>query len=329
MFITREKADVIQQMSPYLIEKIPRDQFGIRMQLHCLPILEDGEATGSIVLVLPRLHPVHRALMDFAPIIANMFPDGAVLYMTDFERSTRYYASEKFQLPDLEEGKALKASEVARESMKTKQPVAREFDASVYGTPVLFMNFPLFDWEIKTKVVASLGLALPKERSVQLRHHSASIARSLEEISAVIEQLAASAGNINENEQKLNGNIKKINHHTGEITEVLSFIKQIADETKMLGLNAAIEAARAGEAGRGFGVVAEEIRKLSDESKQTVAKIRQLTDQINLEVQQTTEFSQANLNSSQEQAAATQEVNASIEEITSLSDELSKMAQDM
>jgi methyl-accepting chemotaxis protein len=54
----------------------------------------------------------------------------------------------------------------------------------------------------------------------------------------------------------------------------------MADETQMSGLNAAIEAARAGDAGRGFGVVAEEIRKLSDQSKQTAEQIRQLTKTI-------------------------------------------------
>lgn len=56
--------------------------------------------------------------------------------------------------------------------------------------------------------------------------------------------------------------------------------ENMADETQMSGLNAAIEAARAGDAGRDFGVVAEEIRKLSDQSKQTAEQIRQLTKTI-------------------------------------------------
>ena len=60
----------------------------------------------------------------------------------------------------------------------------------------------------------------------------------------------------------------------------MGFIKQIADETKMLGLNAAIEAARAGTQAGDSGVVAEEIRKLSDDSRQTVVKIRDYTQRL-------------------------------------------------
>jgi hypothetical protein len=383
MFITREKADLIQQLSPYLVEKIPfgaiymgtdrekiiwktpsklfdvpnfqvgnplrpgggafkciqnrneyeerlpRELYGMRLVIHYMPVLEGEDVIGTILLVLPKLHPVHRAFEDFAPIISNMFPEGAVLYMTDFERTTRYQASARFQLADLEEGNKLKAGSAAMEAMQKKAPVRKEFDASVYGVPVLLMNYPLFDEDDSSKVVASFGLALPKASAVQLRQHSSSISNSLEDISSVIEQLAVSANQINENEQKLNDKINTIKQYTAEITEVLNFIKQIADETKMLGLNAAIEAARAGDAGKGFGVVAEEIRKLSDESKQTVIKIKKLTDSINTEVQQTAEWSHSTLTASQEQAAATQEINATIEEITSLSDELAKMAQYM
>jgi methyl-accepting chemotaxis protein len=82
----------------------------------------------------------------------------------------------------------------------------------------------------------------------------------------------------------------------------LELIKNIADQTKMLGLNAAIEAARAGDAGRGFGVVAEEIRKLSDESRQTVNQIRDFSEQIREKVAGAQKLSQITLKASEEQA---------------------------
>lgn len=74
-----------------------------------------------------------------------------------------------------------------------------------------------------------------------------------------------------------------------EIGEIINAISGISEQTNLLSLNAAIEAARAGEAGKGFGVVADEIRKLSDNTKQSTEKIRTLIERITGEVSAITE----------------------------------------
>ena len=74
--------------------------------------------------------------------------------------------------------------------------------------------------------------------------------------------------------------ILELSDHTQQIGETIGLIEDIAEQTNMLALNAAVEAARAGENGKGFSVVASEIRKLADESKQATTKITSLIKNI-------------------------------------------------
>lgn len=103
-----------------------------------------------------------------------------------------------------------------------------------------------------------------------------------------IEKVSQQMSNIRLSINEIASGINNLENISNEIDGILEIINSIANQTNLLALNAAIEAARAGEAGRGFTVVADEIRDLAEESSSSAGKIRDLIEDIKSETKDAT-----------------------------------------
>ncbi len=261
-----------------------------------------------------------------APGVAELFVGDSIgFFTTDLNKFIMVY-EHNYSVPFAKPGLEFKKGGATDQVIQNKKSFSMELPASMYGTPLKVSCFPAFDDEDPTKVVGTYGVAIARDNAFAVRETVDTFKVGLSEVALATEQTAIAAGEISNANMELRNDILAIGQVSTEINQVLDAIGNIAAQTKMLGLNAAIEAARAGEAGRGFGVVAEEIRKLSDDSRSTAELIRNMTKTIESKIDQTIKRSTVALDASQEQAAATQEITARLEELTSRSEMLEKIA---
>jgi len=108
-------------------------------------------------------------------------------------------------------------------------------------------------------------------------------AADLSRLSALLRHALASAegiSRIREQMELISESIVKLSEQSQAIGEIIAIVNDLTDQSNLLAVNAAIEAAKPGERGKGFGVVAQEIRSLAEQSKQATAQVRNILSEI-------------------------------------------------
>ena len=151
----------------------------------------------------------------------------------------------------------------------------------------------------------------------EVKNITKNLVESLSQISAGINEVAVVVQQLAEMNTQLLRETNEANKKAKNSDEIVGIIQDISKQTTLLGLNASIEAARAGDSGKGFAVVAQEIRKLSNTSKESINKIDTIIKYISNSISSIDDSLNSTNEISQNQSAALQQITASVEELNS------------
>lgn len=223
-------------------------------------------------------------------------------------------------------GDPVKPGSSTDKAMKSGQKVTVRVPATLYGTPYVAVAVPIKN--SSGVVIGSIVTITSSEKRDKFESMSTELNQSVEGISegttnlvASSQQLAAGAAQMAENSGMINDEVKNMD-------SIIELIEEITRQTHLLGLNASIEAARAGELGRGFHVVADEIRKMASKTSGSVKEISNMLKSIQEKITILAINSEEIRAVSESQVSSIEEIDRSLRGIQNTTALLSQEAKD-
>lgn len=211
-----------------------------------------------------------ESLVNAMPFVRQMFRDDVSISINDHEK-VLYFA----EANGLEIG--VKVGDELHEDYKNFKMLTNRDSRTVARMPGDLQGRPfdaiLIPIQENDQVVGILGVNYALDNHITLEKLISENEATINALLGGIQQIAAHSEELSATSEEILRNSKQAAENSISVTKVTNVIREVSEQTNLLGLNAMIEAARVGDLGSGFGVVASEVRKLSDHTKQAASDI--------------------------------------------------------
>lgn len=326
--VTQEEQRLQAMLKPFQREEVLKQQHTIKTQQHFLLFAASMLVVLYLFFLVRHFNAV-RQLIGTSPESLNKLLEEIKHF--DFSIAPAGHKdSIRWRLGELTEGLSSFMAAIydtGNEQMRRTGSLRRNFDETVSGIQEIQINTQ----ELSGCIDQLTGTVNEVEQHVQLANSNMQQAQvhstnGVNEVGSSIAQIKTMAENI----ERCVRTIDELNQKSLQITSILDVIAGISDQTNLLALNAAIEAARAGDAGRGFSVVADEVRTLALKTNDATKSIRKMIDELNTgtsnavhTMQQTHEQSARIVNTTHSLGQALEEISSTIQQMATINKQIS------
>lgn len=251
-----------------------------------------------------------------APFFSFVTEEDLGIFVYNREELLAYVPSSKINL-GLQAGSPVREGAMPDKCMRSGQRLVTLITAEKSRTKIPYISVATPVTE-GTHVIGCIITNQTLDTYYKIAQSAQTLQASSEELIAAMQCVEQNAKDLEKSAVTLSELEKSLQNDIKSSSEIVSFVQSLSRQTNLLGINAAIEAARAGEAGRGFNVVANEIRNMARSSSSSVESITDNLNKIQGQISQLSEFSTHVEGNIAEQSSQILEIQSAVDALNSI-----------